>query len=98
MHFKENSINCMIDVYHIDGLVQDCIISSANTLEILQSCTKPSICHLQLAAMFVQVSRCQIFWSEQLSGIVCMEFIPVMLKDVGLVYGSCHVTCTGTES
>ena len=30
------------DVY-IDGLVQDCSISSANTLEILQFCTKPSI-------------------------------------------------------
>ena len=28
---------------HIDGLVQDCSISIANALEILQSCTKPSI-------------------------------------------------------
>ena len=28
---------------HIDGLVQDCIISSALAMEILQSCTKPSI-------------------------------------------------------
>ena len=25
----------------IDGLLQDCIISVANTLEILQYCTKP---------------------------------------------------------
>ena len=30
----------------IDGLVQDCRISSALALEILQSCTKPSICIL----------------------------------------------------
>ena len=30
-------------VIHIDGSVQDCSISIANTLEILQSCTKPSI-------------------------------------------------------
>ena len=29
---------------HRDGLVQDCSISSALVLEILQSCTKPSIC------------------------------------------------------
>ena len=29
---------------YIDGLVQDCSISIANALEILQSCTKPSIC------------------------------------------------------
>ena len=28
---------------YIDGLVLDCIISIANALEILQSCTKPSI-------------------------------------------------------
>ena len=27
----------------IDGLVQDCSISNALALEILQSCTKPSI-------------------------------------------------------
>ena len=28
---------------HIDGLVQGCSISIANALEILQSCTKPSV-------------------------------------------------------
>ena len=28
---------------HIDGLVQDCSNSIANALELLQSCTKPSI-------------------------------------------------------
>ena len=31
----------------IDGLVQDCRISISNALEILQSCTKPSIWSLQ---------------------------------------------------
>ena len=31
--------------HHIYGLVQDCSISIANVLEILQSCTKPSICN-----------------------------------------------------
>ena len=30
--------------YHIHGLAQDCNIYIANALEILQSCTKPSIC------------------------------------------------------
>ena len=29
--------------YHIDGFVQDCSNSIANALELLQSCTKPSI-------------------------------------------------------
>ena len=28
----------------IDGLVQDCSITIANAMEILQSCTKPSVC------------------------------------------------------
>ena len=34
----------MGEVEHFDGLVQDCSISIATTLEILQSCTKPLIC------------------------------------------------------
>ena len=29
---------------YIDGLEQDCSNSIANALELLQSCTKPSIC------------------------------------------------------
>ena len=29
--------------YYIDGVVQDCSSSTANALELLQSCTKPSI-------------------------------------------------------
>ena len=32
---------------YIDGLVQDCGISTANALEIPQCCTKQSICDLQ---------------------------------------------------
>ena len=31
---------------YFDGLVQDCSNSIANALELLQSCTKPSICGL----------------------------------------------------
>ena len=34
---------CQSRIWYIDGLWQDCSISSANALEILQSCTKPSI-------------------------------------------------------
>ena len=32
-----------IKYYDIDGLVQDCSNSIANALELLQSCSKPSI-------------------------------------------------------
>ena len=33
----------LFDAY-IDALAQDCSISNANAMEILQYCTKPSIC------------------------------------------------------
>ena len=33
-----------IRIHYIDGLVQDCSNSIANAMELLQSCTKPSIC------------------------------------------------------
>ena len=32
-------------ISHIDGLAQDCSNSSALAMELLQSCTKPSICN-----------------------------------------------------
>ena len=43
---------------HINGLVQDCSISSALAMEILQSCTKPlawSVDHVFLAPYMVQI-------------------------------------------
>ena len=39
-HYGQKQIDCDDD---IDGLAQDCSISSADALEILQSCTKSSI-------------------------------------------------------
>ena len=38
----------------IDGLVQDCSNSIANAPELLQSCTKPSICEFQKATCILQ--------------------------------------------
>ena len=46
-HFIVLNLNQMIILFsdaHIDGLLQDCSISTAITLEILQSYNKPSIC------------------------------------------------------
>ena len=37
-------------ILHIDGLVQDCSISSANALEILQSCNKLFTCAFHFSA------------------------------------------------
>ena len=45
---------------HIDGLVQDCSISIASTLEILQSCTKTSIyiwqCYNQILLHLIKIA------------------------------------------
>ena len=51
---------------HLDGLVQDCCISSTFVLEILQSCTKPSIWLLtellwdNFCGIFIIISQCWI--------------------------------------
>ena len=34
---------CRLNLGYIDGLVQDCCNSSALAMELLQSCTKPSM-------------------------------------------------------
>ena len=40
------SLQCCIQ-YHVDGLVQDCSNSRVLAMELLQSCTKPSLeCHI----------------------------------------------------
>ena len=40
---RELSFGCIVLKVHINGLVQDCSISSALAMEILQSCTEPWI-------------------------------------------------------
>ena len=53
---------------HIDDLVQDCSNSIANALELLQSCTKPSMCQLGMylirltlrKAGYMHISYCWI--------------------------------------
>ena len=42
----ETSTPCISICYCFDGLVQDCSNSSALAMELLQSCTKPSIWRL----------------------------------------------------
>ena len=45
---------------HIDGLVQDCSISIANALELLQSCTKPSIWPIFLMEVIPRLAELQL--------------------------------------
>ena len=58
---------------HIDGLVQDCGISSALTMNILQSCTTPWMCCY--VTLYRQLNRkCQGY------GLVIREYQSTMLK------------------
>ena len=51
------------------GLVQDCSISIANALEILQSCTKPSILSAEFGT--VSVVLCAMWFSDTQSTWHC---------------------------
>ena len=53
-------IGIEIDEYDTNGLVQDCSNSIANALELLQSCTKPSICVDDIDTGWVAFQQ----WSE----------------------------------
>ena len=47
---------------HTDGLVQDCSISSALAMEILQSCTESSICSIHIMPTgFIIIAYCHRF-------------------------------------
>ena len=75
--------NVSWEVVHVEGLVQDCNISLANALELLQSCAKPSIClvcsvfHLWFEKLryssgnHIQ-SICKI-WSRTLFSVHCVS-------------------------
>ena len=69
---------------HIDGLVQDCSISSANALEILQSCTKPSICE-KTAYILKQLS---VFWFEGDKNIIVSHRRCACFRSNLMVFGA----------
>ena len=80
--------------YHIDGLVQDCSNPSANALELLQSCTKPSTYDLTniryKSDLCVRTVFCQNFgpkWScyeevQLCSAMICQWFYPWDYKSI----------------
>ena len=66
----------LVHVLHIDGSVQDCSISIANALEILQSCTNPSICKYFL--------RMHITSIPLLCAQISYKFLSVVAPFIGL--------------
>ena len=49
---------CLLGQGHVDGLVQDCSNSTANAVELLQFCTKPSMYSMLVTALLYSVSCC----------------------------------------
>ena len=70
---------------YFDGLVQDCSNSSAVAMELLQSCTKPSICSFRLTGM---VDLAAIIGTVKL---VSRQFTNIYIY----VYIYIHIYCTG---
>ena len=66
-----------------DGLVQDCSISIANALEILESCTKPSIYWL------LPYQKCIIYFKTDILQPHQHALFP-LLKTPGSYTQSCH--------
>ena len=60
----KSTLVCVLDkqlfIGHNDGLVEDCGISSADALEIRQSCSKPSACGFNVCPWSV-LTRCIVF-------------------------------------
>ena len=77
-------------VKYINGLVQDCSISIANALEILQSCTKRSICGFntlrprQNGCHFADDTFKRIFMNEnvRISINISLKFVPKGLINI----------------
>ena len=69
---------------YIDGLVQDCSNSIANALELLQSCTKPSIWYAYVCIICVCVCK----WSPPTPGqtvLVCSNVVVTAGRVGGLL-------------
>ena len=69
-YFFQTSICCVFAAWrHIDGLVQDCSNSTANTRELLQYCTKPWYKVYPLKYMQLYVLLCFVVITSTPSGL-----------------------------
>ena len=73
--------------YYIDGLVQDCSNSIANALELLRSCTKPSI-QDSLECTNIHLMKKKFSWIYQSSVSLGQDRICYTLKQV---LNECHI-------
>ena len=66
---SENLTDWEKNKYDIDGLVQACSNSSASAMELLQSCIKPSICHLRKILKYISEQQIFVFLFNFLFGV-----------------------------
>ena len=84
---QENALNRYI--HYIDGLVQDCSISIANAMEILQSSTKPSICQVTHTTSVESAKECTSLNQQLVCHKECFYWVggrpnPVVAKIIAL--------------
>ena len=60
---------------YIDGLVQDCSNSIANALELLQSCTNPSVCFGISQWNILSTAEYKRFGIKTLAGITGYKWV-----------------------
>ena len=61
--------------YYINGLVQNCSNSTTNILELLQSCTKPSICSDFTIDMVIAILFCGYqYLQKHISSVIYIPF------------------------
>ena len=67
---------------YIDCLVEDCSISIANALELLRSCTKPSICIIndKICSRFGYVWFCGYIISSWTDEFVIRLYVPIFIR------------------
>ena len=71
---------------YIDGLVQDCSNSIANALELLQSCTNPSIYRWMLNLSHKMSKVCgALFWSSWSSWKIFIHVIQSCFSDTVVI-------------
>ena len=71
-----------LTLYHINGLVQDCSISIANALEILQSCTKASTCIWKIPDKNVDAANMGPIWVLSAPGEPHVGPMNLAIRDV----------------
>ena len=70
---------------HVDGLVQGCSNSSALAMRLLQSCTKPSICSLNIAVPGMTAFE-RFYFDTVMKGYVTEESIHIREKSKQVCY------------